>query len=147
MVRVDFNYWIKILNFNLCISGIMKLYVFVGILMGVLWGDVCAQADPKTVSSHGHAPTKNADDPLIFKSIKNQGTFIQIEYSIPFEGVVDLELMDVEEKVIYRNQYANKPGDNVIKFSTKPLVEGKYYYSLYYKGNQTRKYFDYRSTN
>jgi hypothetical protein len=108
-----------------------------------------AQTDKPVVTTptHSHAPSKNADDPLIFKSIKNEGTHILIEYTIPFEGVVDLELMDVSEKIIYRNQYANRSGDNSIKFSTKPLKEGKYFYSLFYKGNEIRKYFDYRSTN
>lgn len=109
-----------------------------------------AQAEaptPKPVVKHAHYPTKDANDPLVFKSIKNEGTHILIEYSIPFEGVVDLELMDATEKIIYRNQYANRPGDNSIKFSTKPLVEGKYFYALYYKGKETRKYFDYRSTH
>lgn len=92
-------------------------------------------------------PKRNADDPLIFKSILNKGDVIQIEYSIPFEGVVGFELMDAEEKLVWRNQYVNKAGDNLIKFGTKPLTEGKYFYSLFYKGNETRKYFDYRATN
>lgn len=111
-----------------------------------LWAQ--AESTPaKPPVKHAHSPSKDANDPLVFKSIKNEGTHILIEYTIPFEGVVDLELMDATEKIIYRNQYANRPGDNSIKFSTKPLVEGKYFYALYYKGKETRKYFDYRSTH
>jgi len=92
-------------------------------------------------------PKRNANDPLVFKSIKQQGDAVTLEYSIPFEGVVGFELMDADEKIVWRNQYVNLPGDNSIRFSTKPLIEGKYYYTLYYKGRETRKYFDYRAGN
>ena len=90
---------------------------------------------------------RNANDPLIFKSIRNTPDLIYIDYTLPFEGIVEFELRDAEEKVLWRNQYVGRPGDNMIKFSTKPLQEGKYFYSLYYKGVETRKYFDYRHTN
>lgn len=104
---------------------------------------------PAMVHAQAEKPAvkRNADDPLVFKAIKNQGAYMMVEYTIPFEGVVSFELLDEEEKRIWSNQYINKPGDNSIKFSTKPLVEGKYFYTFYYKGNETRKYFDYRATN
>jgi len=118
-----------------------KNYLFVlFFLLSMAPAVIMAQAEKPAVK-------RNADDPLIFKSIKNQGAFMLVEYTIPFEGVVNFELMDADEQRIWSNQYVNKAGDNSIKFSTKPLVEGKYFYTLYYKGNETRKYFDYRATN
>jgi hypothetical protein len=118
-----------------------KKYLFLLLLLlGMAPTAAWAQAEKPAVK-------RNFDDPLVFKSIKNAGSHILVEYSVPFDGVVDFILRDADEKIVWRNQFVNSSGDNSIKFATKPLVEGKYFYSLFYKGNEVRKYFDYRATN
>jgi hypothetical protein len=118
---------------------ILLTILFIGVSISV------ATAQQDSIPKSGNK--KNANDPLVFRSIKNTPDLIFIEYTLPFEGIVEFELRNEEEEVIWKSQFVGKTGDNQIKFSTKPLTTGKYYYSLYYKGRETRKYFDYRPTN
>lgn len=65
-----------------------------------------------------------------------EGRFV-IEYILPYDGMVELKILNNEEKIIWRNQYNKTKGEHIFKVDIEKIHNAAYY-EISYKGNSEK---------
>ncbi|MCS6904574.1 MAG: hypothetical protein RML72_02880 [Bacteroidia bacterium] len=66
-----------------------------------------------------------------------EGEVLIIRYSIPYDGMVEIKILNHEKKIIWRNQFNKTKGEYGIRIPRKEL-EGAKIYEITYKGRVKR---------
>lgn len=53
--------------------------------------------------------------------------FVTLNFSIPFDGMVELQILDAEEKLVWRDQKVKNRGENKFRFKRSAFSEGGLY--------------------
>lgn len=80
------------------------------------------------------------DAKMDFKGHEVRGSYVVINYEIPYSGMVEIHLFNEEGEKIWQNQYAQPFGENrIVLKAGKFNPEEKYAYILNYKKDQVRE--------
>lgn len=68
--------------------------------------------------------------------------FVVLNYELPYDGMVELRIFTDEETLVWKNQYVNERGENVIRLKSTAFKVGRQYtFQLNYKKDIFRKEF------
>jgi hypothetical protein len=89
-----------------------------------------------------HAQSLNEGARLVdarieLKQTAVKGSYVVIEYKIPYSGMVEIRLFDKKGNKIWQNQYPDQYGDNRIILKASKFNPGETYtYALNYKRDE-----------
>ena len=119
----------------------MRLLLLIS-LFSLLTAPVFAQGDADGVEQEN---AKGFEQLLIIRHLSLSGEFVQIDYEIPFGGMVEFRLYRPldggENKLVWQTQHVRQPGEHDLKLRKKLLPNGQYHYTFHYKGaNQSGEF-------
>ncbi|MCE3007942.1 MAG: hypothetical protein LW884_06305 [Bacteroidetes bacterium] len=71
---------------------------------------------------------------LEIRGLQQAGKQARIDYTIPYDGLVEIRLYNERQKILWQAQFVQASGENTIPFHTKSLKPGTYRVVLIYKG-------------
>lgn len=104
---------------------------------------VCAMALFVSGSAFGQSLSEGArivDSKIDFKGHEMKGSFVVINYEIPYSGMVEIHLFNEKGEKIWQSQYPQVFGENRIVLKAGKFNPGeKYSYVLNYKRDEIRE--------
>lgn len=83
---------------------------------------------------------KLVDARIDLKETAVKGSFVVIEYEIPYSGMVEIRLFDKTGNKIWQNQYPDQHGENRIVLKASKFNPGETYtYALNYKKDEVKE--------
>jgi hypothetical protein len=113
------------------------------IILVCVWILVAGSA---TVSAQTKTGTPKINIEISIREVRVEERKISFSYTINYDGVVEVSLINSANKVVFRAQTINKVGENWVSITRKPekgtpgygkyFPPGTYNYVLFYKGNK-----------